>query len=371
MKKHSLHNYALVMYKVIQWGTGNVGTHALRTIVERNDLQLAGVKVYNEAKRGLDAGELLGRESLGVSCVVELDEILTIDADCVSFNGLGAHDPKAFDRTVDQLCALLRHGFNVTCSALEHLIYPAMMPETLKKLEEACHDGGASFFDTGINPGYTMDFWPVTLTRLSRSIEQIRLLEVVDMKTYDSLMMRSFMGFGLSPGQVTPLDEMHLDWRTSPFYASMLEMADAMGLVIETVRYAREEGLTEHDIEVAVGTFEAGTVVVNKMTYTGVVGGHDFFVHSWVWRTTDDVHAEWGVGDHWECDIVGDPNIHSSLALSTSFDAGRPVSLTVATLNVNAIPTLCDAPPGVYTNLTLPNFAGGYRTVDGLPVSLG
>jgi 4-hydroxy-tetrahydrodipicolinate reductase len=355
------------MYKVIQWGTGNVGTHALRTIVERGDLELAGVKVYNEAKRGLDARELLHREPLGVSCVIDLDEILAIDADCVNFNGLGAHDPDAFDRTVDDLCALLRRGFNVTCSALEHLIYPPMIPEAQQKLERACIEGDASFYDTGINPGYAMDFWPITLTRLSRSIERIRLLEVVDMKTYDSMMVRSFMGFGLPPGQRTPMDEMHLNWHTSPFYASMLEVADAMNLTIETVRYDREEGLTEQDIEVAVGTFEAGTVAVNKMTYTGVVDGRDFFVHSWVWRTTDDVHPEWGVGDHWECHIEGDPSIHSSLELTTSLDAGRPISLTVATLNVNAIPTLCDAAPGVYTNLTLPNFAGGSRTVDGAP----
>ena len=102
------------MNRVIQWGTGNVGTHALRTIVERGDLELAGVKVYSEIKRGLDAGDLLGREPLGVSCVVDLDEVLDIQADCVSFNGLGAHDPQDFDRTVDELCTLLRHGFNVT-----------------------------------------------------------------------------------------------------------------------------------------------------------------------------------------------------------------------------------------------------------------
>jgi 4-hydroxy-tetrahydrodipicolinate reductase len=286
----------------------------------------------------------------------------------VSFNALGAHDPAGFGGTLDELCTLLQAGFNVTCSALEHLTYPSMLPEANERLQHACRDGGASFYDTGINPGYTMDFWPLTLTRLSRSIEQIRVLEVVDMKAYDSVMMRSFMGFGLSPGQRTPLDDMHLDWRTSPFYASMLEIADAMGLVIDTVRYEREEGLTDRAIEVAVGTFEAGTVAVNKMTFTGVVGGHDFFVHRWVWRTSDDVRPEWGVGDYWQCDIEGHPNIQSRLELSTALDARRPVSLAVATLNVNAIPTLCAAPPGVYTNLTLPNFAGGYRTLGGVPV---
>jgi len=355
------------MYRVIQWGTGNVGTHALRAIVERADLELAGVKVYSEAKRGVDAGQLLGREPIGIRCVTSLDEVLAIEADCVNYSALGSTKPGAFDEVVDELCTLLRHGFNVTSSSLEHLVYPPIVPAAHERLQKACADGASSFFDTGINPGYTMDLWPLTLTRLSRSIERINVLEVVDMKAYDSVMGRQFMGFGLPPGQRTPLDEMHLAWATSPFYASMLELADAMGVTIDTVRYVREEGLAERDTEVAIGILDAGTVTVNKMSYIGVVGGRDFFRHSWVWRMSDDVHPEWGVGDHWECHIEGDPEVTSRLELSTRFDAGRPVSLTVATLNVNAIPTLCAARPGVYTNLSLPNFAGGYRTVDGVP----
>jgi 4-hydroxy-tetrahydrodipicolinate reductase len=347
------------VYRVVQWGTGNVGTHALRAIVERPDLELAGVKVYNEAKRGRDAGELIGISPIGIRCVAALKDVLAIQAHCVNYSALGSTKPGAFDAVVGELCTLLRHGFNVTSSSLEHLVYPAMIPSANARLRAACADGGSSFFDTGINPGYAMDLWPLTLSRLSRSIERVNVMEVVDMKAYDSVMGRQFMGFGLPPGRRTPLDEMHLAWQTSPFYASMLQLGDALGVSIETVRYSREEGVVENDTEVAVGVLEAGTVGVNKMSYIGVVNGRDFFCHSWVWRMSDDVHPEWGVGDYWECRIEGDPEIASRLELSTRYDAKRPVSLTVATLNVNAIPTLCDAPPGVYTNLTLRNFAGG------------
>jgi len=56
-----------VTYRIIQWGTGNVGKHALRTIVERPDFELVGLRVYNSDKVGKDAGGLLGREPLGVT----------------------------------------------------------------------------------------------------------------------------------------------------------------------------------------------------------------------------------------------------------------------------------------------------------------
>ena len=55
------------MYRIIQWGTGNVGKHALRTIVERPDFELVGLRVYNPDKVGKDAGDLLGARRLASS----------------------------------------------------------------------------------------------------------------------------------------------------------------------------------------------------------------------------------------------------------------------------------------------------------------
>ena len=52
-----------MVYRVIQWGTGNVGTHALRAIIERDDLELVGLRVYSPDKVGKDAGELVGAVS--------------------------------------------------------------------------------------------------------------------------------------------------------------------------------------------------------------------------------------------------------------------------------------------------------------------
>ena len=42
----------MTTYRVIQWGTGNVGTHALRTILGRPALELVGLRVYNPDKVG-------------------------------------------------------------------------------------------------------------------------------------------------------------------------------------------------------------------------------------------------------------------------------------------------------------------------------
>ena len=45
-------------YRVVVWGTGNVGRPAIRAVAAHRDLELVGVVVSNPAKVGKDAGEL-------------------------------------------------------------------------------------------------------------------------------------------------------------------------------------------------------------------------------------------------------------------------------------------------------------------------
>ena len=59
-------------YRVIQWGTGAVGTHTLRAVLDHPQLELVGLKVYSETKLGRDAGELADRPATGIRAVREM-----------------------------------------------------------------------------------------------------------------------------------------------------------------------------------------------------------------------------------------------------------------------------------------------------------
>jgi hypothetical protein len=48
-----------VTYRVVQWSTGNVGSHALRLIAHQPELELVGLWVHSSDKVGRDAGELI------------------------------------------------------------------------------------------------------------------------------------------------------------------------------------------------------------------------------------------------------------------------------------------------------------------------
>lgn len=66
-------------YRVAQWATGTIGTHALRSIIEHPLLELTAVHVFGADKAGIDAGELCGLRPTGWRLTVDGDAPLDID----------------------------------------------------------------------------------------------------------------------------------------------------------------------------------------------------------------------------------------------------------------------------------------------------
>src|SRR5262245_65500754 len=69
-------------YRVVQWSTGNTGQRALREVIRHPGLELVGVRVYDSAKNGVDAGTLCGEPPTGVRATTDSDAVLRLDADC-------------------------------------------------------------------------------------------------------------------------------------------------------------------------------------------------------------------------------------------------------------------------------------------------
>lgn len=355
-------------YRIIQWGTGNVGSHALRTIIDRPDFELVGVRVYNPAKVGVDAGELIGRDPVGVLATDDVNALLALGADCVCFNPLGStlsdHTP-----ALDDICRILESGANVVSSAVEYHAYlrPQGVPKesirSYERIRAACDSGQSSFFHVGINPGFCMDMWPLLISRVCRRIDKITATEIVDMSTYTSeQIVFDAIGFGRPPDRPSALDRMiGGDAFESGFYISLKMLADGLRVELDDARYEREVALADEPIEVAAGTLEPGTVAAMKLHLDGYLGDEVAIALEWVWRVTDEVAPEWPTGEsRWLLHIDGDPTVDCELTLATTEDSGRATSLAVATLALNAVPTVCAAPPGPLDNLTIPTHGGGY-----------
>ena len=73
------------MIRVVHCGTGLTGREALRAIIEDPALELVGQYVSTPDKIGRDAGELCGLAPVGVAASGDLDEVVSLGADCLCY----------------------------------------------------------------------------------------------------------------------------------------------------------------------------------------------------------------------------------------------------------------------------------------------
>jgi 4-hydroxy-tetrahydrodipicolinate reductase len=351
-------------YRIIQWGAGNVGRHSLRGILDRPELELVGLRVYDASKTGRDAGSLIGQEPCGVIATDDEKAILGLEADCVLYNALGT-TLVSLDKPVDDMVRLLSSGKNVIASAIDLFLYikQGLAPkfvttEVIDALNQACIDGGSTLYGTGMTPGFALDLWPITMSRVCRSVDQVKITEIVNLRDYESTMME-FMGFGLPPDAEAEMYKLFDDPANSPYVAALTMVADALGAPLDTIEYQREVAVSPDPLELPSGTYQAGTVVATRFRFIGNRARVPFVTIEYVWRLTDSVEPEWPTGHcKWIMDITGDPSVHSEMEFVTELDAKRPTSLTVAMHGLNAVPAVCAAPPGIVSHLNLPVFGG-------------
>ena len=139
------------MTRVIQWATGVTGMMALRHVIGRPDLDLVGVRVYDPAKAGIDAGKLCGLADAGVLTTADRDEVINTDADVVLYMGKVETDtPGCFA----DVCDLLVSGKNMVATG-SRFNHPRSLHASLADgIEDACRTGNSSFLGLGLYPGF-------------------------------------------------------------------------------------------------------------------------------------------------------------------------------------------------------------------------
>lgn len=349
--------------RVIQWSTGNVGRLALRGIINHPDLELVGVLVHSDAKAGVDAGELCGIDPVGVAATTDIDAILAMDADCVSYTATGDLRPH---EAVGDMCRILESGKNVVSTSVVPLVYPPharqTMPGVVERLEAACAAGGTTCFTSGIDPGFANDLLPLVLTGACERVDSVRIQEILNYDTYDQPeVLFGTMGFG-QPMDAMPLllfpTALTLAW--GPVVAMI---ADGLGLELDEITEWHERWEAPQRYDTAAGPVEAGTMAGLRFEVRGIVAGQERIVVEHVTRMHNDVAPEWPHGTNpqggYRIEITGSPSITVDLELVGAGGDHNDGGLIVTAMRIlNAIPAVCAAAPGVLSSLDLPLVTG-------------
>jgi 2,4-diaminopentanoate dehydrogenase len=309
-------------------------------------MTLAGVYVHDPDKVGLDAGELCGLPSTGVTATDSVDAIVESGADCVLYM------PSA--PNLDEVCRLLASGINIvtTCGLFHH---PATMdPDVRAKVQAACELGGASVHGTGSSPGFITEAVPLVMTSIQRRLDALTIDEYADLSQRNSPeLLFDLMGFGRPAG---PFEQFRADYLRSSFGPSLHLVADAVGLPLDSVEASGELATASRETTIAAGTLRAGTVAAQRITIAGMRGGRPLLQFRATWYCTADLQPAWDVHDTgWHVSVDGDAPLEVDLRMPIPLDRMAAVSPAyTANRAVNAVPYVCAAPPGIQSMLDLP-----------------
>lgn len=346
--------------RVIQWATGSVGTAQLREIVDRPDLDLAGVLVYSPAKARRDAGELIDRPGTGVQTTDDKARILATDADLVLH---AASKSGGTDTNVDDIVALLECGKNVvTTTSYNHL--PTCGADIADRIVRACQKGRSRFYAAGEHPGFVFERLATSVTSLSQRVDCITVQEFVDCSGISERgMLIDLMGMGQHPEDIT-VDAPMFRAVSRQYEQAIGGAADVLNCRIDDIEPSIETATVSHDVVLRCATVKAGTVVGQKLRWTGYQRGVATLVAEEYWTVTDDV--AWDVhfpGQfHVRVVVEGLPRMQLDLEIGNGVVTGLPQvsegQLAVAMTAVRAIDDVMAAPPGAVVS---PKIFGAYR----------
>jgi hypothetical protein len=339
-------------YRVVQWATGNIGQRALRAVLDRDVFDLVGVHAFSPDKVGRDAGALAGIAPIGVLATDDVDALIGTAPDCVIYT------PRLIDYAlVDRI---LRDGINVVTTG--DFLTGTHHPKERAALESAAIAGGATFLGTGFEPGF-VNVASGFLSGACRRVHSVKLIETLDCTQYPVREAWTVLGFA-KPAKDRLIE---LDPATARYglgYFETLDLVgDMLGIELESKRGLVEHALATRDLDLGWMTFAKGTVAGQRRSYRGYRNGRVVVELAICWTMSDDaLDPQWTHPKGFKVEIEGEPRVDAVIQfgpphnsdLSADQDVMSLLMVGTAMAAVNAIPHVCDAPPGVITPIDLP-----------------
>ena len=322
--------------RAIQYGIGPIGASIARLMREKHAIEICGAIDTDPAKTGRDLGEVIGASDApwGVKISADAKEVLEQSADVVIHS-----TSSSLPKVMDQLLACLEAEACIV-STCEELSYPfRTYPELAAKLDSAAKDWGVALVGTGVNPGFVMDKLVVTLAAVSQRIEHAKALRIVD-ASKRRLPLQKKIGAGMSVeefrAQVAAGVIKHVG-----LPESVAMVADSLNLPVEEITETIEPVVARDRVQTEFLTVEAGQAAGVHQIARGLGGGKELVY----------LELQMYVGAKDPADTVelkGHPNI------SLVIPGGSHGDIATASVVVNSIPVILDAPAGLRTSRDLP-----------------
>jgi len=322
--------------RVIQYGVGPIGASIARLMREKAAIEIIGAIDTDPAKVGKDLGEVVGASDApwGVKVSGDAASILEQSADVVMHT-----TSSSLPKVMDQLLAAMEVGSCIV-STCEELSYPyRTYPELSAQLDKAAKDNGVALVGTGVNPGFVMDKMVITLAAVSQRVDHAKALRIVDAGKR-RLPLQKKIGAGLSVEEFrAKVKEGTIKHVGLPESVAMV--ADSLGLRVDEITESIEPKVATERVQTEFLTVEPGQAAGVHQIARGLSDGKELIY----------MELQMYVGAQDPADTVeltGHPNI------SLVIPGGSHGDIATASVAVNTIPSILEAPSGLRTSRDLP-----------------
>jgi 2,4-diaminopentanoate dehydrogenase len=329
--------------RTLHVGLGPIGNAVVRQCATRTGFKIVGAVDVDPAKVGKDVGEVAGLEKrLRLRVMDDITAAIKATKPDVVVHCTSS----SFAKVMPQLEAVLKRKVPIV-STTEELAYPAGGNRRLaKKLDEIARKAKVAVVGTGVNPGFTMDALPITLTGVCESVTAIRVDRVQDASTR-RLPFQQKIGAGLTEEEF----QAKVDGGTVRHVGlteSVSMIADAMGWRLDRITDEIHPKLARETVSSPFLTVEKGRVCGLVQDGIGYRSGTPIIT----------LHMEAYLGAPESFDAV---TIEGTPALRMKIDGGVHGDVATASMAVNSIPKVIDATAGFHTmrSLPIPSWYGG------------
>jgi 4-hydroxy-tetrahydrodipicolinate reductase len=206
-------------------------------------------------------------------------------------------------------------------------------------------------------------------------VDRIVVLETVDVSCHHSVDTWKNVGYGRAVDD--PAVPGLLETGCTVFADSIYLMADCLDLAIDTIEFECALGACTEDVDLGWWALPKGSVGGSLAKFIGIAHGAPKIEVHLEWQMTPKTEPSWDVQGCYITTIEGDPTIVNRHMVfpETGMPHGGWTAEYFASLGMtitgmpalNAIRSVCEAPPGLVTSADLPLRAFAGRFHDGSP----
>src|SRR5437868_4474976 len=288
--------------RVLHYGLGPIGAAVVKQIADRRGFKIVGAVDIDPAKAGRDLGEVAG-VGRALKVKVSADAKKTIKAtkpDVVVLCTLSS-----LKRVLPQMAEILKLRIPIV-STTEELAYPTGANlKYAREIHAAAKKAKVAVLGTGVNPGFTMDALPITLTGVCERVDAIRVDRIQDARVR-RLPFQQKIGAGLTREQFQKkVDDGSV--RHVGLAESVSMIADAMGWKLDRVTDEIHPKIATATVSSEFLAVDPGYVCGIVQDGVGYVGGQALI--------TLHMEAYLGAPESFDqVEVTGSPNIKSKIA---------------------------------------------------------